>query len=130
MPPEQMDGDVQSMGPHGDVYSLGVVLDGRHQAAKNQGRTYYSLMADTPMRETAGYRSLNHDGLGRNILFEDGHVRYVIDGQVVGPLDHPYRNRMGRMEPGIDVNDAVIAPSAAPPFSYVSTIAPDYRDIR
>lgn len=111
-------------------YSLGVILDGEHQPAQNQGRSYYALMADTPMLQATGYRSVNHDGLGQNILFEDGHVKYVIDGQRMGPLDHPYQNRLGRMEAGIDVNDAVIAPSATPPFSYVSTVQPSISGIR
>ncbi len=98
-------------------YSLGVVVDGRLRAPRNQGRTHFALMSDAPSIQLTDHRSANHGGCGQNLLFEDGHIRYVADlnSEVLG--DHPFENRLGWMEAGIDVNDAVIAPSFSPPFA-------------
>jgi len=95
-------------------YNLGVVIDGRHRAPRNLGRTYFALMADAPSLQLAGHRSTNHGGSGDNILYEDGHIRYVVESHSEG--DDPFVNRLGWMEAGIDIDDAVVAPGFAPPF--------------
>ena len=71
-------------------------------------------MADAPSLQLAGYRSTNHGGSGVNILYEDGHIRYVVEYRIEG--DDPFVNRLGWMEAGVDADDAVVAPSFAPPF--------------
>jgi hypothetical protein len=107
------------------AYNLGVVVDGRYRAARNQGRTHFVLMADAPNLQHAGYRSSNHGGRGQNFLFEDGHVRYVVGCWTDASQDHPFENRLGWPEAGIDGNDAVIGPGPAPPFlTNVSHIGP------
>ncbi|MDA1049140.1 MAG: DUF1559 domain-containing protein [Planctomycetota bacterium] len=95
-------------------YNLGVVINGRHLAPRNFGRTYFALMADAPSLLLAGHRSTNHGGRGDNILYEDGHIRYVVEHRYEG--DDPFVNRLGWMEAGIDADDAVVAPSFTPPF--------------
>ncbi len=95
-------------------YNLGVVIDGRHRAPRNLGRTHFALMADAPSLQLAGHRSTNHGDSGDNILYEDGHIRYVVESAVEG--DDPFANRLGWMEAGVDVNDSVVAPGFAPPF--------------
>ena len=95
-------------------YSLGYVDNGRHRAPRNLGRTHFALMADAPSIQLAGHRSLNHGGRGDNILYEDGHTRYVVESGSEG--DDPFVNRLGWMEAGIDIDDAVVAPSFTPPF--------------
>ncbi|MEO8495726.1 MAG: hypothetical protein ABI614_11690 [Planctomycetota bacterium] len=95
-------------------YSLGVVVNGRHCAPRNLGRTHFALMADAPSLQLAGHRSTNHGGGGNNILYEDGHVDYVVESR--SDVDDPFVNRLGWMEAGVDVDDAVVAPSFSPPF--------------
>ncbi len=95
-------------------YSLGVVDNGRHRAPRNLGRTYFALMADAPSLQLAGHRSTNHGGRGDNILYEDGHIRYVVESNAQG--DDPFLNRLGWIEAGIDPDDAVVAPGFVPPF--------------
>jgi len=105
-----------------DIYAfnLGVMVDGVHQPARNQGRTRFAMMADTPdtpgttrLREPAG----NHRRELRSVLFEDGHVDSlrveVIDA---AGLDHPFVNHYGYPEAGVDEDDAVVAPGPNPPF--------------
>ncbi len=95
-------------------YSLGVMTNGHYRAPKNLGRSNFALMADAPSLQSAGYRSANHGGRGDNILYEDGHIRYVVESRIEG--DDPFVNRLGWMEAGVDINDAVVAPSFTPPF--------------
>ena len=98
------------------AYSLGVVVDGKYRAARNEGRTHFVLMADSPNLQLAGYRSSNHGGRGQNFLFEDGHVQYVVECWADTSRDHPFENRLGWNEAGCDVNDSVVAPTYAAPF--------------
>ena len=95
-------------------YSLGVVVNGLYRAPKNLGRSHFALMADAPSLQLAEYRSTNHGGRGNNILYEDGHTQYVVESCVEG--DNPFVNRLGWREAGVDIDDAVVAPSFAPPF--------------
>lgn len=95
-------------------YNLGVVVNGKHRAPRNLGRTNFALMSDAPSLQLAGHRSINHGGRGDNILYEDGHIRYVVESNTDG--DDPFVNRLGWMEAGLDINDSVVAPSFTPPF--------------
>ncbi|MBC8355698.1 MAG: DUF1559 domain-containing protein [Planctomycetes bacterium] len=95
-------------------YNLGVVIDGRHRAPRNLGRASFALMADAPSLQLVGHSRSNHGGSGDNILYEDGHIRYVVESSAEG--DDPFVNRLGWLEAGIDINDAVVASSPTPPF--------------
>ncbi len=95
-------------------YNLGVVVNGLHRAPRNLGRTHFAMMSDAPSVQLAGHRSTNHGGRGDNILYEDGHIRYVVEQSTEG--DDPFVNRLGWMEAGLDINDSVVAPSFTPPF--------------
>lgn len=99
-------------------YNLGVVVDGVHHAAKNLGRASFALMADAPPSTTTSDTVLiNHLGTGRNVLYEDGQVRFLPVKLIEQTWpDHPFMNREGLPEAGVDANDAVVGPSAAPPF--------------
>jgi hypothetical protein len=95
-------------------YTLGVMADGAHVAPQNQSRPTFGLMADA---------SNHHSGQGRNILFEDGHLKFIksnVDNSAW--LDDPFQNRNGVVEVGVDENDAVIAPSGTPPFTHLGTV--------
>ncbi len=96
----------------GDIYgyTLGVMANGTYAAPRNQGRANFGLMAD---------RLDSHSGLGRNILYEDGHFKFI-ETNAKKPLwiDDPFRNRHGKVQAGVDENDAVIAPSRTPPFPW------------
>jgi hypothetical protein len=98
-------------------YTLGVIVQGAHVAPRNQGRANFGLMADAPSTSWKDNRSTSHAGRGQNILFEDGHFRFVEINAINAPwLDNPFRNRHGIVEAGVDEDDAVIAPSFTPPF--------------
>ena len=98
----------KSLGSMG--YNLGVVIDGEYQAPRNSGRRHYALMAEMPSPDRPG----NH-GHGRNVLFEDEHVEYVLASHPTGG-DDPFHNRRGLIKAGIGVNDAVVGASFVSPL--------------
>lgn len=62
-----------------------------------------------------------HEGRGFNLLYEDGHVAFVPVSHDFGLGDHPFVNRIGRVEAGLDPDDAALAPSVMPPFSWIQS---------
>lgn len=96
-------------------YSLGVVVDGRHSGPPNRGRSHFALAGDAP-NTVANWGRANHGGNGQNLLFEDGHVSFLVASRATEIPDDPFRNRLGAIEAGIDREDAVVAPSFFPPF--------------
>jgi prepilin-type processing-associated H-X9-DG protein len=97
------------------AYSLGILEDRRYRAPRYQGRSYFAVLADAPVRSLDGWVTA-HEGRGCNILFEDGHVAFLSNWEdgVLG--DHPFLNRSGELAHGLDPDDAALAPSHLPPF--------------
>ncbi len=100
----------------GDYGSTLGVWDGRTvRAVRDQGRSHFALVADTPSRHLAKLQSSNHCGRGQNVLFEALNVRFLPSPQ---PLDDTadsiYWNRCGYVGPGVALDDAVIGRSGTP----------------
>jgi hypothetical protein len=97
-------------------YHLGYMRDGLYQGTKNLGRNTFALVADTPGTDPSnGRQSLNHAGRGQNVLFEYGGVKFVTSPRPFRQADDIFANDWGLVAPGLHLNDAVIAPSAARP---------------
>jgi hypothetical protein len=94
------------------AYSVGYLVNGRHCTARNQGRSYYAIMADAPSLD---WKGPSH-GNGVNVLYEDMHVKLIAGRGDPVPGDDPFRNLLGRPEAGIHGEDAVCSPSHSPPF--------------
>ena len=101
-------------------YNLGYVDGGVLRSSRNFRRAYFAIMADAPSLSLAGYQSSNHNGLGQNLLFEDGSIRYMVGPPSDDHADHPFRNHFGVVEAGVNDYDAVIATSFVPPFRFLS----------
>lgn len=97
-------------------YNLGYVQNGQLQPAQNMGRAHFAMMADAPAITLAGYERPSHGAQGINLLYEDGSVRNLVDDLASHQLDHPFRNHFGAVEPGVNEEDAVVAPSYVRPF--------------
>ncbi|MHC4177240.1 MAG: hypothetical protein ACYSWU_07025 [Planctomycetota bacterium] len=98
-------------------YPLGYTEDGVYHGTRDLGRAYFALVADIPGSDPSnGRQSLNHGGLGQNVLFECGGVRFVTSPRPDPRADHIYINDRGFMAPGLHYNDSVIGPSNARPF--------------
>jgi prepilin-type processing-associated H-X9-DG protein len=109
---------LQRMGGGSYAYSLGVVVNGLHQAPRNRMRSYFPLMADAPSqtRPTGQEPTRNHGGRGYNVLYEDGHVDYVSGSLSDHCYDDPLVNKEGFVEAGRGEEDAVLAPSQTRPL--------------
>ncbi len=93
-------------------YSLGYMDGDRYHHTKNLGRPQFAVMADMPNPERPGSQSDNHGGVGQNVLFEDGHVKFCTSPKPVDVSDHIFTNALGQQAPGSHFNDAVVVPSA------------------
>jgi hypothetical protein len=96
-------------------YSLGHVEEGRYRDIRNERRPSFAIMADAPTFSLAG-RSVNHLGYGENVLFEDGHVRFVTSSRPLGN-DDIFSNDDGDIAAGLHSNDSVVVPSATTPLA-------------
>ncbi len=84
------------------------------------GRPNIAVMADAPIDDENGEIRSPHPGDCFNMLFEDGRVWTIrIDRQSVFP-DHPFLNRQGMPEAGVDLEDASLGPSYLPPLRLIS----------
>jgi len=71
-------------------------------------REHHPVMADAP--DEGGEKSDNHpDGI-HHVLFEDGHVKRLVPGDLHRD-DHLFKNHDGKVAAGVDDEDAVIGDS-------------------
>ena len=101
-------------------YNPGYVRDGRYQPHRNLQRGYFPVVADLPGRVGSQRVSSNHGGLGQNVLFEDGSVRFLRDAQTM-INNMLYLSERGRMELGRNPDDSVIVEGhvRVPPVVFV-----------
>lgn len=104
----------RTMGGHYG-YTLGYCTTEGYCPPRNLGRTNVVLLADAPSLNLTGRVSPNHGGRGQNVLFEDGHVRYVA-GASIGE-DALFVNDCNLVAPGCRPSDNVIAPSHLSPVA-------------
>jgi hypothetical protein len=100
------------------AYVLGHIEDGQLQAVRNQQRSNFAILADTPSLDGLSRVSLNHGGSGQNVLFEDGHTSYLTGCQL-GCGDNVYLNDAGFPEAASHADDAVLGHSSLPPVHTV-----------
>jgi hypothetical protein len=105
-------------------YSLGYVEDGRYVSTRNLARPTFALMADAPSDTLPGFQSRNHGGQGQNVLFEDGHVRFLTSSRPIEDGDDFFVNDTGLVAAGDHRNDSVVAGSSAAPLVFISANAP------
>lgn len=102
------------------AYNLGVVEQEHFTPPRFEARSSFAVMADAPLTGMASGESLEdrigHDGIGINVLFEDGRVRFIPVESLKHLPDHPLVNHRGQVEAGVNIDDASLAPSWRPPF--------------
>jgi prepilin-type processing-associated H-X9-DG protein len=86
----------------------------RFEAEAPSGRV--PLIADCLPPEAAqvSSNSSNHGSKGQNVLFQDGHVKFLTR-RIVGLDDDIYLNKVRKIAAGLDNRDVVLGPSAASP---------------
>jgi hypothetical protein len=98
-------------------YNLGYFEDGSYKAVRNRNRGTFALVADAPNLTLPTAQSANHRGRGQNVLFEDGHVSFLVTPQVLTSDDF-YHNDDGQVAAGKHPDDAVIGPSEVSPLGW------------
>lgn len=91
------------------AYTLGYRDDNGNHATRNQNRSTFAIMSDSPCPSHEFRQTSSHGSFGQNVLFEDGHVGYEENCNLTGCSDDNFfRNRENRIAPGIDEDDAVV----------------------
>lgn len=102
------------------AYTLGVIDQNRLRPPRYESRSSFAVMSDAPMIGMSGdqFRAggIGHSGFGINVLYEDGRVQFLTLPSLNSIPDHPLLNDRGRVEAGVNINDAALAPSWRPPF--------------
>ncbi|QDT12959.1 hypothetical protein [Planctomycetes bacterium K23_9] len=102
------------------AYNLGVVDHDRLTAPRFESRATFAVMSDAPMGAIVNGNidstQIGHSGRGINVLYEDGHTRFVSLQSLNSMTDHPLLNNRGQREAGVNIDDASLAPSWRPPF--------------
>ncbi|MEA1951697.1 MAG: hypothetical protein U9N87_09945, partial [Planctomycetota bacterium] len=68
-------------------YTLGHMNNGRYHGTKNLRRENFAIMADAPSHALPSHQSRNHGGNGQNVLYEDGHVKFLPTTRPLGLPD-------------------------------------------
>jgi hypothetical protein len=87
--------------------TLGYRENGKYKRQYKGHQTEFPLASDAGGKD--GSNSANHGGEGQNVLFEQGHVKYVTQPHFGDPVNNFYLNNAGKRGPGLDKEDAVLA---------------------
>lgn len=90
---------------------------GEYHPTVARGRANFPIMADAPCPKLGFNQSSNHGGYGQNVLYDDGHVRYMTTCHHSEKDADPdfYHNHKGNVAAGENADDAVIGWSGAKP---------------
>ena len=100
-------------------YTLGYEENGVYHPTRNLHRSNYRLAADAPGRRAPNYQSDNHGRYGQNVLFEDGHVQFLVSPRPSDRSDDYFLNDDGYLAAGVHRNDSAIGAGATPPIRFV-----------
>ena len=100
-------------------YNLGYTRDGSYFPTKNLYRDNFAIMSDSPS-DRPDHQSLNHGGLGQNVLFENNAVKFLTKSKPDGSGDDIFTNDAGQVAAGLQQNDSVVGASQAAPIIYVN----------
>jgi hypothetical protein len=103
------------------AYTLGVIGEHGFSSPRYEARASFAIMADAPLGQAPGSddvleRRYSHGGVGINVLYEDGSVRFIRADALDTMPDHPFVNHEGVSEAGVNIDDASLSPSWRPPF--------------
>jgi len=87
----------------------------RYCCTKDRRRATFAIMSDMPPTLLVGMDRSCHGGCARNVLYEDGHVRFQATCLAEGCGDNIFQNDLGYVAAGVRAGDAVIGRSEARP---------------
>ncbi len=99
------------------AYNLGVLVNNQHSMPTLDAPSNVAILADAPAHpngETMVFTA--HRGLASNVLYQDGHVQLIRFDHDYDGSDHPYLNRNGVTEAGVDHDDSALGVSYLSPL--------------
>ena len=91
-------------------------IDGKvYVSIYNRGNCRSPLLSDAPSLENLAASSPHHGGCGQNVLFEDGHVEYVVGYLIPAWEDHMFLNYDRQAAAGKGSRDVVMGRSEIVP---------------
>lgn len=112
------------------TYTLGVRDEGHFSSPRFEGRSRFAVMSDAaftrvkvaPAATTRNaiyrFNVSSHGGRGINVLYEDGHVRFLPSESLDRIPDNPLINHDGLIEAGVTRDDSSLGQSWQPPFTH------------
>ena len=105
-------------------YGLGHFDQGQHRPTKAKGRTHFAVMSDYVLSPGMVQQLPVHGRRGLNVLFEDGHVRFIVtrlsspatDNEQSVDWSQLFVSDRGIVEAGTHEDDVVLAPSWVRPI--------------
>jgi hypothetical protein len=100
--------ELKSSASGGFGYNVGWIQGDQYRGVVNRQRPFFAIASDAPSQLETDQQSDNHGRRGQNVLYEDGHYRFLQRCSGSECVDDLFRNRAGRVAPGLDENDTVI----------------------
>lgn len=98
------------------AYTIGYLKKGRLQPVRHLGRAQMALLADAPIDNLRNVALTNHLN-GQNVLFEDGHVKFLTSRIRPGSkADDLFFNDLGKEWAGQHPEDVVLGRSGVSPL--------------
>lgn len=99
------------------AYNLGFFADpSKHRMPLVETDAHIAILGDGPTANEDGSLSFTaHNDGSCNVLFLDGRVQTLQLENATVTLDHPYFNRAGKLEAGLDPFDSTLGPSFVSP---------------
>lgn len=99
------------------AYNLGMLVNNQHTMPNIESRSDVAILADAPIQTEKSTTLLTtHRGQASNILYRDGRVQLIRFDHGYEGSDHPYLNRLGLTEAGIDEDDSALGVSYLAPL--------------
>ena len=98
------------------AYRIGYIQNKKYKYNKDKRSAKTPLMSDAPSSSCTMKGSTNHGESGQNVLFEDGHVKFLKCNKVPCFKDNLFVNNKGEAEAGKKWNDTVLVRSETVPW--------------
>jgi hypothetical protein len=99
------------------AYNLGFINEEEHQMPWLDSEADIAILADAPMQiGEDSYSFSTHRDDACNVLYDDGRVELIRLNGLTDQMDHPFFNRDGRIEAGLDEQDSALGSSFVSPL--------------
>jgi hypothetical protein len=99
------------------AYNLGFIDQNDHRMPLVDDEADIAILADAPLQiDGDEYLFSVHRGDACNVLYDDGRVELIRINSLSDPVDHPFFNRIGKIEAGLDENDSALGSSFVSPL--------------